>query len=147
MTSAQDVLAGSFSVGGAALGVVVLAAFIAVVVGYSRFTTTGFRQREVTTQLSSVELGGIFEQRVCGIGWSIVERGNPVVAQSGPVAGIRQQIVMQWTDEGGQRVAKIWVPRYSKKLTGAPKAYRLRLRMGSFLAEVRRRDARAVVTP
>jgi len=147
MTVAQDVLAGLSTGGGAVLGVVVLAAFVAMVVGYSRFTTTGVRQREVTTQLSPVELGAIFEQQVCGTGWGIVERGNPVVAQSRPVAGIRHQIVLQWADEGGRRVATIWVPRYSRKLTGAPTAFGLRRRIGSFLAEVRRRDAEAVVVP
>jgi hypothetical protein len=145
VTGAQEVLAGLPTGGGVALGIVVLAAFVAAVVGYSRFTTTGLRQREVTTQLSPVELAAIFEQRVCGSGWGIVERGNPVVAQSGRASGIRQQVVLQWADEGGRRVATVWVPRYSRKLTGAPTAYGLRRRMGSFLAEVRRRDAGAVV--
>ena len=139
MFGAQDVLAGSSPVGSVALGVVVLAVFAAVVVGYQRFRTTGFRQREVTTQLSPAELTAIFVQRVGGTGWSIVERGNPMVAQSGPRG--RSQIALRWTDEGSHRVARIWVPRYSKKLAGALRACTLCLRMGGFLAEVRRREA------
>ncbi|MGZ4659011.1 MAG: hypothetical protein ACXVGE_19385 [Blastococcus sp.] len=145
MTGAQAVLADSFSGGGAVVGVVVLMAFVAVVVGHQRFRTTGFRQREVTTQLSPAELAAIFEQKVCGIDWSIVERGNPMVAQPGPINGVRAQIAVHWTDIGSHRVARIWVPRYPKKLGDAARAYTLRRRVRRFLAEVRRRDSTAGV--
>jgi hypothetical protein len=146
MTTAQDVLADASSGGSAVLGILFLVALIAAYVGYNSFKTHGFRQREVTTQLSPDELAAIFEQKVCGMGWTIVDRGNPLMAQSSLIAGIRQQIALQWTDNGDHRVARIWVPRYSKKvLGGATKAYTLRMRMGGFLNEVRRRDAAATV--
>jgi hypothetical protein len=130
----------------AVLGILVFAAFIAAFVAYDNFKRRGFRERQVTTQLSPGELAEAFEQKVCGMGWKLVDRGNPMVAQSGLVAGIRQQIALQVSDEGGRRVARIWVPRYSRKvLGGTTKAYTLRLRMSGFLNEVQRRDAAASV--
>lgn len=128
------------------LGVLFIVVLIAAAIGYNNFKVRGFRQREVTTQLPPQALAAIFEQKVCGMGWSMIDRGNPLVAQSTLLAGIRQQIALQVADNGSHRVARIWVPRYSKKLLGgATKAYTLRMRMSGFLSEVQRQDAAATV--
>jgi hypothetical protein len=136
----------SSSSGGAVLGIVLLVALIAAYVGYNSFKKRGFRERQVTTSLRPQELAEIFEHKVCGTGWKLVDRGNPLVAQSGLMAGIRQQIALHVDDHGEQRVARIWVPRYSQKvLGGTTKAYTLRFRMSGFLNEVQRRDNTAAV--
>jgi hypothetical protein len=146
MTIAQDVLAAGSSGGSAVLGILILVVLIAAFIAYDNWKRRGFRERQVTTQLSDEDLASVFEQKVCGMGWKIVDRGNPMVAQSSLAAGIRQQIALHVTDEGGHRVARIWVPRYSKKVFGGTtKAYTLRMRMNGFLNEVQRRDAAATV--
>lgn len=144
--SGPQVLASGSSAASGVLGFLFLAALIAAAVAYNNFKVRGFRQREVTTQLPPQALAAIFEQKVCGMGWAMVDRGNPLVAQSTLLAGIRQQIALQVSDNGSHRIARIWVPRYSRKLLGgATKAYTLRMRMSSFLNEVQRQDAAATV--
>ena len=128
------------------LAILVFVGLIAAFVAYDNFKRRGFRERQVTTQLSPADLASAFEQKVCGMGWKIVDRGNPMVAQSSLAAGIRQQIALHVSDDGGHRVARIWVPRYSQKVFGGTtKAYTLRIRMSGFLGEVQRRDAAATV--
>jgi hypothetical protein len=144
--SGSQVLASGGSAASGLLGILLLAALVAAAVAYNNFKVRGFRQREVTTQLPPHTLAAIFEQKVCGMGWAMVDRGNPLVAQSSLLAGIRQQIALHVTDHGSHRVARIWVPRYSRKLLGgATKAYTLRMRMSGFLSEVQRQDAAATV--
>ena len=138
--------AGSSSGGSVFLGIAIIVALVAVYAAYNKFKERGFRERQVSTGLTAGQLAEIFEQKVCGMGWKIVDRGNPLVAQSSLAAGIRQQIALQVSESGGRSTARIWVPRYSKKLLGGTtKAYTLRLRMSGFLNEVQRRDAAAVV--
>lgn len=143
---ANYVLADGASAGGPILGILLLIAVIAAWSAYNKFKANGFRPRQVTTHLSPSDLASIFEQKVCGMGWTIIDHGNPMVAQSSLVAGIRQQIALDVTDTGPTRTARIYVTRYSKKMSGgATKAYTLRMRMSGFLAEVQRRDAAATV--
>jgi hypothetical protein len=71
-----------------------------------------------------------------------VDDGNPMVAQSGLLAGIRQQIALQLDENGDRTRARIAVTRYSKKVFGgATKAYTLRWRMNSFISQVSRADS------
>ncbi|MEO6088710.1 MAG: hypothetical protein ABIQ18_36930 [Umezawaea sp.] len=132
--------------GGVIWGIVLLAAFIAAGIGYNTFKENGFRPRNVTTRLSASQLREIFRRTVAGSGWSIMDEGNPMIAQSGLLAGIRQQITLQVDEYEGTTRARIAVARYSKKvLGGATKAYTLRWRMNAFLGEVQRADHSASV--
>jgi hypothetical protein len=132
--------------GGVIMAIVLLAALISAGIGYNTFKENGFRPREVTTRLSASQLRGIFRRTVAGRGWSIMDEGNPMVAQSSLVAGIRQQITLQVDEHEGTTRARIAVARYSKKtLSGATKAYTLRWRMNAFLGEVQRSDHSASV--
>jgi hypothetical protein len=132
---------------GAIIGIILIAALIAAAIGYNKFKMNGMRPRELRTSLSAETVRGIFRDTVAGKGWSIVDDGNPMVAQSTILAGIRQQIALRLTEEeGGALRAHIAVTRYAKKVLGGPtKAYTLRFRIDSFLNAVQRTDTGAVV--
>lgn len=132
--------------GSAVLGIVLLIVLIGLYIGYNTFKAHGFRPRRVETSLTTQQLRTIFVEKVAGHGWSIVDDGEPMVAQSGLLAGIRQQIALTVTENGGRTVANVAVTRYSKKVFGgATKAYTLRWRINAFLAQVQRADASASV--
>jgi hypothetical protein len=131
---------------GLLLGILLLAGLVVAKIAYGSFKKRGFRPREVTTTLTDGQLREIFERTVSGKGWSIVDAGNPMVAQSSLLAGIRQQIALHVHETNGRRVARIAVTRYSTKVFGgATKAYTLRWRMSAFLGEVQRADVSAAV--
>lgn len=146
---AQHLVLASSSDGGAG-GVVGALLFLGVLaaaaIGYDSFKRNGFRPRTVDTQLSADELREIFHDTVAGKGWSVVDDGNPMIAQSGLLAGIRQQIALEVTETDTGSRARIAVIRYSRKvLGGTTKAYTLRWRMNAFLNEVQRTDHDATV--
>jgi hypothetical protein len=131
----------------AVLGFVFLAALIAAYLAYNSYKRRGFRSRQITTGLQAEQLRGLFESTVAGKGWSIVDPGNPMIAQSGLLAGIRQQIALQIDENSGHTVARIAVLRYSRKVFGGTtKAHTLRWRMNSFIAAVQRLDASASIS-
>ena len=140
-------VAGSAGNAGGIIGAIALiAVLIGAAVAYNSFKYRGFRPRTVRTELSSDQLRLIFEQTVSGKGWTIVDDGNPIVAQSGLLAGIRQQIALTTAPVATGTNARIQVVRYSKKVLGGPtKAYTLRWRMSAFLAEVQRADLHATI--
>jgi hypothetical protein len=132
--------------GGVFLLIFVVGALVAVKMGYGAFKRNGFRPRDIETGLSSGELRQIFVNTVTGTGWSIVDQGNPMVAQSTLLAGIRQQIALHIDESGPRTRARIATVRYSKKVFGgATKAYTLRWRMNAFIGEVQRADVSALV--
>jgi hypothetical protein len=134
------------SAGGVLGGIVFLALLIGGVVAYNSFKYKGFRPRSVHTNLSVEQLRTIFVETVSGKGWSIVDDGNPMVAQSGLLAGIRQQVALRTMPIGTGTMVHISVLRYSKKVLGGPtKAYTLRWRMNAFLDAVRQADINATV--
>jgi hypothetical protein len=134
------------SAGGILVGIIMLVALVAAVYAYNSFKYRGFRPRTVRTNLSVDQLRLIFEQTVSGKGWTIVDDGNPVVAQSGLLAGIRQQISLRAVPADTGSSAQIQVLRYSKKVFGGPtKAHTLRWRINAFLAAVQRADLDATI--
>jgi hypothetical protein len=144
--AAQYTSSSDASPGGIFVGILLLAGLIIAAIAYNSFKKNGFRPREVTTTLATGDLRAIFERTVSGKGWSIVDDGNPMVAQSSLLSGIRQQIALRVEDAGGRRVARIAVTRYATKVFGGTtKAYTLRWRMSAFLAEVQRSDVSAAV--
>jgi hypothetical protein len=141
------VIASSTSGGGnTVLVVFLLALAVAAYIGYNVFKNRGMRPRRVVTTLSARQLREIFRDTVGGAGWSIVDDGNPIIAQSSLLAGIRQQIALRIEERDGRTHANLAVIRYSKKvLGGATKAHTLRWRMSSFLTQVRAADSTASV--
>lgn len=120
---------------------------IAVVIGYQWMLRHGMRTRTVATTLDDESLRQIFVRHVAGSTWKIVADGEPMVAQSPILAGIRQQIAMQLGDDPahpGRTVARVMVIRHSTKVFGGPtKAHTLRIRMNSFMRAVRKADPSA----
>lgn len=134
------------SAGGVVIGILLLAGIIAAAIAYNSFKYKGFRPRTVDTRLSAEQLQRIFCDTVSGRGWYVVDDGNPMVAQSSLLAGIRQQIALRTVPTATGTKAHISVLRYSKKVLGGPtKAYTLRWRMNAFLDAVSRADVSATV--
>jgi hypothetical protein len=144
----NTVLADSGSGAGGVLGgIVLLGVIIAGTFWYNSFKSKGFRPRTVVTSLPPGELRSIFERTVAGKGWSIVDDGNPIIAQSTILAGIRQEIALRTTPVDNGTRAEISVVRYSKKVFGGPtKAYTLRWRINAFLSAVQTADFKATVS-
>lgn len=127
---------------GAAVGIIILIALIGGAVAYSNWLKRGVRARDLTTGLSTQQLRNLFTERVARAGWSIVDDGNPMVAQSSLATGVRQQIGL-WIQPNGSgshvRIAPMRLTR--KALTGTPtKGHTLRIRMNSFVDAVRAHD-------
>ncbi len=112
---------------------------------YHRWLARSVSPRVIETELSETELRGLFDRNVGTTGWKIVDTGNPRVAQSSLLTGIRQQISLTIGEsDNGTRVAVVQVPRLVVKLTGVPtKAHTLRMRMNSFTNAVEARDRQA----
>lgn len=127
---------------GSALGIVMLLALIAGYIAYSNWLTNGIRPRQFTTRMSPEQVRSLFSDRVARTGWKIVDDGNPMVAQSSLVTGIRQQItlIVQRNDDDSCTVRvgpQRWVTSW-----GVPKkAHTIRLRLDSFVGAARSVDA------
>lgn len=133
---------------GSAVAVVILILLIMAAVGYSAWLKQGIRTRVLESSLSANQLREIFTGKVARAGWSIVDTGNPMVAQSSLIAGTRQQIGL-YTESatGGTRVRLVALRFRRKVLTGTPtKGHTLRLRMNSFVDGVRQQDPSARVS-
>lgn len=133
---------------GALLLIAVLGGLVAATAIYETVKRHAFRPRLVHTSLTATDLRGIFRDTVSGRGWSIIDDGNPMVAQSSLLTGVRQQIALHTdtaTDDRSTE-AHIAVVRYSRKaLRGTTKAHTLRWRMKAFLAAVRSADLSASI--
>jgi hypothetical protein len=135
---------------GALLLIAVIGGLVAATAAYETAKRHAFRPRLVHTSLSDADLRAIFRDTVSGRGWSIIDDGNPMVAQSSVLTGVRQQIALHIdstrdTDERGSE-AHIAVVRYSRKaLRGTTKAHTLRWRMNAFLTAVRSADLSASI--
>lgn len=120
--------------GAVALGILLLVAFIGSGIAYHSWLQKGLRERVMTTRLPPETVKGIFTAKVAGLGWSVVDQGNPMVAQSPLLAGRRQQISLSMTRQGDVlrcsiRPTRVWV----KGLARTPyKAHTLRLRLNAF---------------
>lgn len=127
---------------GAAVAIVVLISLVLITVGYSSWLRQGIRTRVLDSRLSADQLREIFSGKVARAGWSLVDTGNPMVAQSALIAGTRQQIGLftEPTSQGTQ--VRVVALRFQRKvLTGTPtKGHTLRIRMNSFIDGVRQQD-------
>ena len=131
---------------GALLLIAVIGGLVAMTAAYETAKRHAFRPRLVHTRLSAADLRGIFRDTVSGRGWSIIDEGNPIVAQSSVLTGVRQQIALHTDVTGAGTEAHIAVVRYSRKaLRGTTKAHTLRWRMNAFLTAVRSADLSASI--
>lgn len=115
---------------------------------YGSWIVKNIATRVVVTSLEPDQLRDIFVRRVAGNTWHIEDDGNPMVAQSSLVMGIRQQIGLGLsTAPDGRAVATVSVMRWTTKRGIPNKAHTLRMRLNSFVNEVQQRDSHcAVVT-
>lgn len=131
---------------GAVIFIAVIAAYIGAKIWYANWLTKGFRSRQIATVLPPDHVRYLFDEKVARTGWSLVDTHNPLVAQSGLLAGRRQQISL--TIKGyhqGRLLAVIEVPRYWRKGFTPYKGHTLRLRMNAFLNAVSAADPHVAV--
>lgn len=126
----------------ALLGGILVAVFI-----YQAWLFKAVKPRRIVTSAQPDALREMFAQKVATLGWSIISEGEPMVAQSPLITGIRQQIALEIidSDENGT-VAALTVPRYVERMFGAPtKAHTIRMRINSFGRAIRTADPAAVI--
>ncbi|MDR1441791.1 MAG: hypothetical protein LBJ02_05290 [Bifidobacteriaceae bacterium] len=113
---------------------------------YSTWLERGIRHRRFCTSLPPDRIRDIFVQKVASTGWSVVDDGNPMVAQSPLITGIRQQIRLTLQEAKDGRVSgSISVERWLAKHGTPTKGHTLRLRMEAFCTAVQREDPTATI--
>ena len=133
-------------VAGIVIFILVIAGLYGLVTLYSKFLLSGMATRVVATGLPIEQIRNVFVQKVAGSTWKIVDDGNPMIAQSPLLTGIRQQIGLEVEQNGGRNMARVSVLRWTEKYGSPTKAYTLRMRLGAFVNEVQRLDPGAQVT-
>ncbi len=85
----------------------------------------------------------VFARKVATTGWKIVDDGNPMIAQSPLLGGIRQQVALTLLPaDGGVKVEYETIRYVRKALSRTPtKAITLASRKGAFLKELKKVDA------
>ena len=126
--------------------IVIFGVCFAVVHFYSKFLLSGMATRTIVTNASPEQVRDVFVRKVAGSTWKIVDDGNPMIAQSPLVTGIRQQIGLEVRQEGGRCRACVEVLRWTEKYGMPNKAYTLRMRLSAFVNEMQRLDPGASVT-
>ncbi len=131
------------------IGIAGLVGIFMAIGKYHSWLERSVAPRVIETNLNADQLRNVFDVSVAKAGWKIVDTGNPRVAQSSLLTGMRQQISLTIGEtEDGKQIAVVQVPRLVVKLGGVPtKAHTLRMRMNSFTEAVaaRDRDARIAV--
>lgn len=129
-----------------ALVILFMVAVLAAQFAYIYWLNKSIRPRRIQTHLSIDQLDSVFTNQVAGKGWKVVDDGNPMIAQSPLMTGIRQQIQMMVVDQGPTRSVVVEPIRIVRKRFGAPsKAHTLRFRMNSFAKKVSSMDQNAQV--
>lgn len=131
---------------GVLLFVVIIAIILGLVYLYERFLLAGMATRVVVTTIPVHQIRDVFVRKVAGTSWKIVDDGNPMIAQSSLLTGIRQQIGLEVSQDGGRNTATIEVLRWTEKYGLPSKGYTLRMRLGAFVNELQRLDPGAQVT-
>lgn len=127
---------------GSAIGIAALVAFFAGYMAYASWLSNGIRPRQFNTQLSAEQVRSLFSDKVARTGWKIVDDGNPMIAQSSLVTGIRQQITLiVQRNEDGSCAVRVGPQRWVTKWGVPKKAHTIRLRLDSFVTAARSMDA------
>ena len=95
------------AVAGIVIFILVVAGLFGLVTLYSKFLLSGMATRVVTTGLPIEQIRNVFVQKVAGSTWKIVDDGNPMIAQSPLLTGIRQQIGLEVEQNGGRNMARV----------------------------------------
>ena len=126
---------------GAVAGIAILIALIGGHVAYGSWLTKGIRPRHFTTGLSVHEIRRIFDEKVARTGWKVVDDGNPMIAQSSLITGIRQQISLQTaTDDAGRTTVVVGPQRWVTKWGVPKKGHTIRMRVNGFIASAKGSD-------
>lgn len=113
---------------------------------YSNYLRSGMAARIVVTTLPAERVREVFVQKVAGSTWKITDDGNPMIAQSPLIAGIRQQISLETRQDGERCRATAEVIRWSEKNGTPNKAHTLRMRLSGFVKEIQCLDPSVQVT-
>ena len=126
-----------------ALAAVVLVAFLIVGIAYNLWKRRAVKSQSFTSSADPDLIRDAFERKVATTGWKIVDDGNPMIAQSPLIAGIRQQVALNLTVDGAHVRGQYVTLRYVRKmLTGTPtKAVTLAARRSAFFKELARLNA------
>lgn len=126
----------------ALIGLGVIGGFIAMYMAYASWLTKGIQPRQLTTRVPAAELRRLFDLKVAGAGWKIVDDGNPMVAQSPLLTGIRQQIALEVRENAdGTTTVRVGPQRWVTSWGVPAKAHTIRMRLNSFVTAVRTVDA------
>jgi len=110
-------------------------------VAYGNWLKSGIKPRRFVTTLGPHDVRSLFTDRVARTGWKIVDDGNPLVAQSSLVTGIRQQIGVEVARAAnGQTSVQVGPNRIVTKYGVPKKGHTIRLRLNSFVGAVRAHD-------
>jgi hypothetical protein len=126
---------------GAAVGILVLVAWIGGYFAYVSWLRKGLRTRTFESALPAEQLRLLFESKVASLGWKVVDHDNPMVAQSPLMAGVRQQIQLTMKRSNDRIQCEIKPVRIAVKgLARTPtKAHTVRMRLNAFEAAARSR--------
>jgi hypothetical protein len=122
-------------------GIAALVALIALYSAYASWLTKGIQPRQFRTGVPAHVVRDLFNQKVARSGWTVVDDGNPMVAQSPLLTGIRQQIALQATpQEDGSVLVRVGPQRWVTSWGVPKKAHTIRMRLDSFVGAVRALD-------
>jgi hypothetical protein len=124
------------------IGVLVILLLLGIYIAYVSWLKRGVKPRTFQTALSADQVRTLFVDTVARAGWQVVDDGNPLVAQSSLLTGVRQQIGLS-THQGPNGVEVDVRPMrlQVKVLSRVPtKGHTLRIRMDSFVSAVRQSD-------
>lgn len=126
---------------GTVLGIAVLAAIIGGYIAYGSWLTSGIKPRTFDTSVPADRLRDLFVTKVARAGWKVVDDGNPMVAQSPLLTGIRQQIGLTVRSKGQGRASVVVGPQRWVTSWGVPKkGHTIRMRLNAFVDAVRAED-------
>lgn len=129
-----------------AAAIAILVAVIGAYIAYGQWLTHGIKPRVFTTRVPKEQLRDLFISRVAGSTWKIVDDGNPMVAQSPLISGIRQQISMELIEgPDGSCTVRVGPTRWVESRGVPTKAHTIRIRLNSFVKAVQSVDSS--VTP
>lgn len=126
---------------GAVAGIAILVVLIGGRIAYGNWLTKGIRPRHFATRLPVHEVRRIFDEKVARTGWKVVDDGNPMIAQSSLITGIRQQISLETTtDSTGQTTVVVGPQRWVTKWGVPKKGHTIRMRVNAFVASAKGSD-------
>lgn len=114
--------------------------FIAAYLYYGNWLTNAIKPRQFETRLTPDVLRDLFSQKVAGMGWKIVDDGNPMVAQSPLATGIRQQISLRLEKDGDVLSVSVGPERWVTKFGTPKKGHTIRMRLNGFVNAVAAQD-------